>query len=103
MLGSALAWLRLSCILPGLLRTASFRINPIFVSSLFSFFLGGGGSCEPNFFVHISASWVEISLYTEFPLPRLPGSRTVIFRPNPMGWGGLVDPIFFVHVSPCWV
>ena len=71
-------------------------------SSLFFFFFGGG-SCEPNFFVHISASWVEISLYTEFPLPRLPGSRTVIFRPNPMGWGGLVDPIFFVHVSPCWV
>ena len=53
--------------LPGLPRNTSFRLNPILVG-----------------FVHISSSWVEISLHTEFQLPRLPGSRTVSFRLNPI-------------------
>jgi hypothetical protein len=96
MLGSALAWLRLSCILPGLLRTASFRINPIFFSSLFFlllFFFGGG---------------VEISLYSEFQLPRLPGSRTFTFRFIPIRgpgrgggarWPQFLCSYFFYRVS----
>ena len=33
--------------------------------------------------VHISSSWVKISLYTEIQLPRLPGSRTASFRLKP--------------------
>ena len=37
-----------------------------------------------NFLVHISSSWVEISLYTEFQLPRLSGSRIASFRLNPI-------------------
>ena len=59
-------------------ETTSFRLNPI---------LGGGGSGDPNFFLDISSSWVEISLHTEFQLPRLPGSRFASFRLNPMGGG----------------
>ena len=39
----------------GLNRTDSLRLNP----------------GDPNYFVHISSSWVEISFYTEFQLPRL--------------------------------
>ena len=45
-------------------------------------------------FVDISSSWVEISLHTKFQLPRLPGSRTAIFRLNPIGVGGGGDPFF---------
>ena len=29
---------------------------------------------DPNFFLHISSSWVKIRLHTENQLPRLPGS-----------------------------
>ena len=32
--------------------------------------------------VHISSSWVETRLNTEFQLPRLPGSRTASFWLN---------------------
>ena len=49
--------------LPGS-RTASFGLNPI---------CGGeGGSGDPNFFLDISSSWVEINLHTEFQLPSMP-------------------------------
>ena len=48
-----------------------------------------------NFLFHISSSWAEISLYTEFQLPRLSGSRIASFRLNPICfisffcvWGG---------------
>ena len=58
--------------LPGS-RTASFRLNPIL----------WGGSGDPNFSVHISSRWIEISLRTKYPLPRFPGSRTASFRLNP--------------------
>ena len=52
----------------------------------------------PFVVIDISSSWVEISLHTKFQLPRLPGSRTAIFRLNPVfcffvGGGG--DPDFF--------
>ena len=33
----------------------------------------GGGLGDPNFFLHISSSWVKIMLYNENQLPRLPG------------------------------
>ena len=55
----------------------------------------------PILLVHISSSWVKISLYTEFQLPRLPGSRTASFRLNPMGGSG--DPNFFLDISSSWV
>ena len=48
-------------------------------------FLRGEGQVTPIFFVHISSSWVKISLHTEFQLPRLPGSRNASFRLNPIG------------------
>ena len=32
------------------------------------------GVGDPNFFLDISSSWVEISLHTEFQLPSMPGS-----------------------------
>ena len=40
---------------------------------------GGGetslqGSGDPDFFLHISSSWVKIRLHTKNQLPRLPGS-----------------------------
>ena len=38
-------------------------------------------------FIHISSSWVEISFYTEFQLSRLPESRTASFRLNPIYCG----------------
>ena len=38
----------------------------------FYYFFLGGGAGDPNYFVHISFSWVEITLHTEFQLPRLP-------------------------------
>ena len=44
----------------------------------------GGGAGDPNFFLDISSSWVEISLHTKFQLPRLPGSRNASFRLNPI-------------------
>ena len=34
----------------------------------------GGGGVEPNFFLNISFSWVEISLHVEFHLLGLPRS-----------------------------
>ena len=34
----------------------------------------GGGSDDPNFFLHISSSWVKIRLYTENQPPGLSGS-----------------------------
>ena len=37
-----------------------------------------------NYFVHISSSWVEMSLHTKFQLPRLPGRRTTSTRLNPI-------------------
>ena len=61
-------------------------------------------SGDPKFVVHISSSWVEISLHIEFQLPRLPESRTVSFSLNPiMGGGGSSDPNFSVHISSSWV
>ena len=55
--------------------------------------------------VHISSSWVKISLYTEFQLHRLPGSRTASFGLNPIcgGEGGSGDPNFFLDISSSWV
>ena len=35
---------------------------------------GGGGGVDPNFFLHISFGWVEISLHVEFHLLGLPRS-----------------------------
>ena len=86
--------------LHGLHRAANFRLNPIF-------FLRGEGQVTPIFFLHISSSWVKISLHTEFQLPRLPLSRNASFRLNPIlkkikkgggvGWSG--DPNFSIHMS----
>ena len=45
-------------------------------------------SGDLNCFSHISSSWVEISLLTEFQLPRLSGRRFAIFMLNPIGGGG---------------
>ena len=62
----------------GLHRPNGLRLNPI------HFFFWGGGQGDSNYFVHISSSWFEM---------RLPGSRTTIFRFNPIrgvcvwGWG----------------
>ena len=42
--------------------------------------LFGWGGDDLNFLFHISSSWVEISLYTEFQLPRLSGSRIAKFQ-----------------------
>ena len=57
--------------------------------------------------VHISSSWVEISLYTKFQLSRLPGSETASFRLNPIFYlflgGGSGDPNFFIDISSSWV
>ena len=48
------------------------------------------GGCKVNpFFVHISSSWVKISLDTEFELPWMPGSRTSNFRGVGGGGGGI--------------
>ena len=44
---------------------------------------GGGGSGDPNFFLHISSSLVKIRLYTENQLPRLLSSVLTV-------WGGWV-------------
>ena len=61
-------------------RNASVRLNPIYLFYFYLFILGG-----VDFFVHLSSSWVKISLYSEFQLPRLPGSRTGFFsRLNPI-------------------
>ena len=65
--------------LPWLHGTAIFWLNPIMWGGR-----GGGGSGDPNFSVHISSRLIEISLHTEFQLPRLPGSRTASFRLNPV-------------------
>ena len=66
--------------LHGLHRAANFRLNPIFIFK---------GQVTPIFVVHISSSWVKISLHTEFQLPRLPGSRNASFRLNHiLGDGG---------------
>ena len=61
---------------------------------------GGVGSGNPNFCVHISYSWVKISLHTGFQLNRLPESRTASFRLNPIvgGGSGLSDPNFFFFI-----
>ena len=52
-------------------------------------------------------NWVKISLYTEFQLHRLPGSRTASFALNPIcgggGEGGSGDPDFFLDISSSWV
>ena len=36
--------------------------------------MGVGGSGDPNFFLDISSSWVEISLHAKFQLPSMSGS-----------------------------
>ena len=53
--------------------------------------------------VHISSSWVEISLYTEFQLHRLPGSRIASVRLNPILGGGQEIPSFVLDISSSWV
>ena len=35
---------------------------------------GKGGLGDPNFFLHVSFSWVEISLHVKFHSPGLPRS-----------------------------
>jgi hypothetical protein len=52
------------------------------------------------FFVYISSSWVEIN-FTEFQLPRLPGSRSANVQFNPIQGRGGGEPIFWVHISSC--
>ena len=42
--------------------------------TLFSVVFGGGGLGNPNFFLHISFSWAEISFHVEFHPPGLPRS-----------------------------
>ena len=37
----------------------------------FIFVWGGGGAADPNYFVHISFSWDEITLQTEFQLTNI--------------------------------
>ena len=37
---------------------------------------GGGGAGDPNFFLYISSSWVEISLHAKFQLPSMSGSAS---------------------------
>ena len=63
----------------GLHRTDGLRLKPFFY---FFFYF------NLNYFVHISSSWVEMSLHTKFQLPRLPGRRTTRLRLNPIGGGG---------------
>ena len=60
--------------------------------------LGGGGSGDPNFFLHISSSWVKIRLHAENHLPRLPGSALKV---SVVGWWGWV-PAHYV-VTPNFV
>ena len=66
-------------------------------------------SGDLNCFSHISSSWVEISLLTEFQLPRLSGSRFVIFMLNPICFisffcvRGVRGHKFWVHISSSWV
>ena len=45
---------------------------------------GEGGSGDPDFFLDISSSWVEINLHTEFQLPSMPeiGSSMVGDKKN---------------------
>ena len=42
----------------------------------------GGGEGNPNFFLHISFSWVEIRLHTEFQLPMLLRSGSFMVGDN---------------------
>ena len=57
--------------LPGLPRSGRF------IQSL-TLFKAGGGSGDPNLFLQISFSWVEISLHVEFHPPGLPRSGRFI-------------------------
>ena len=50
---------------------------------------GGWGSGDPNFFLHISFSWVKIKLHTEIQLLRLPGSALKVL----LGWWVVVQLI----------
>jgi hypothetical protein len=42
--------------------------------ALFRVKVGGGGAVDPNFYLHISFIWVEISLHFEFHLLGVPRS-----------------------------
>ena len=57
----------------GWLEVVDTDFNPIY---------GGGGSCDPIFFLQISFSWVKMSFHVEFHLPVLPGSALNVFG----GW-----------------
>ena len=43
---------------------------------------GGEGSGDPNFFLDISSSWVEISLHAKFQLPSMSGSGSFMVGDN---------------------
>ena len=61
----------------------------------------GGGSYDPNFFLHISSSWVKLRLPSENHLPGLPGWSTTSKEaesPSREG-GGRGEPDFFLHIS----
>ena len=52
-----------------------------------------GGAGDPNFFLHISSSWVKIRLHTENHLPGLPGSALkvcLVGGVGGVGWVGWV-------------
>ena len=51
--------------------------------------LGWSWSGDPNFFLHISSSWVKIRLHTKNQLPRLLGSALKVW----LGWWWVVQPI----------
>ena len=58
----------------------------LLVLTLFRLGSGGGGG-NPDFFLHISFSWVEIRLHTEFQLPMLlrSGSFMVVDKKKRQG------------------
>ena len=55
----------------------------------------GWGGRWPNFFLHISSSWVKIRLHTKNQLPMLPGPPSVGV--------GVRWPQFFKNISSSWV
>ena len=56
------------------------------------------GSKKLKFFLHISVSWGEISLYVEFQPSRLPRTYIILINPIKCGIGGEggLTPIFFI-------
>ena len=68
-----------------------------------NYFSGPAG--DPNFFLHISSSWVKIRLHTENQLARLPGSALKVYvggwgEVGGVRWGGWVGGPTHYFVYP---